>query len=147
MTLLCACQNSNEPSNYVNHTKFVNLPSDTLPAKPSSGVTSVKFSVGTRGCTTCSKGACQYLNILYPAASNEDLFFQNSKWGVGGTRGGGHRPQLGERAHSYATETKSEYMYKVDKKIIKIQINKSHLDAQRFSFAANSHKLFNISGF
>ena len=47
-----------------------------------SGATKVQFSGGTRGCTTFSI----YLNILYPAASNGDLFFQHSEWGhPGGT--------------------------------------------------------------
>ena len=59
------------------------------------GITRVQCSVGTRGCSTFSRGACQYLNILYPATSNGDLSFQNSKWG--GTRGGGggNRLRLG----------------------------------------------------
>ena len=39
-------------------------------------------------------GACQYLNILYRAASNGDLFFQISE--------GGH-PAGTDLGHSYAT--------------------------------------------
>ena len=53
-----------------------------------SGVTRAQFSGGTRGCTTFSRGAY----ILYPAASNGDLFFQNSEWG--GAHGG-HVPSAG----------------------------------------------------
>ena len=53
-----------------------------------SGVTRAQFKGGGhQGCTTFSRGACQY---LYPAASNGDLFFQNSEWGAPGV----HRPRL-----------------------------------------------------
>ena len=50
------------------------------------------FRGGTRGCTTFSRGACQYMHIA------GSYYFLNSEWGGtwGGTRGGGgggwHRP-------------------------------------------------------
>ena len=51
------------------------------------------FQGGTRGVHHF------FIDILYPAASNGDLFFQNSEW-WGGTRGGGgHMPT----PHIYAT--------------------------------------------
>ena len=72
----------------------------------------VQFSGGTRGCTTFSRGNA----ILYPAASNGDIFFKNSEWG-GGTQGtqilaaaggGGNTwPPWPPPPHSYATALKN----------------------------------------
>ena len=72
----------------------------------SSGVTRVQFSGGTWGCTTFSRGASMS-NILYPAASNGDLFFQNS--GAQTSAGGtdlrwGHRPPLGTQTSAGDTD-------------------------------------------
>ena len=59
------------------HLDFLDLSRSTIThMHKGSGVTRVQFSGGggTRGAPLFLGGACQYLNILYPAASNGDLF-------------------------------------------------------------------------
>ena len=62
-----------------------------------SGITRVQFSGGALGGAPffLGGGECQYFKILYPAGSNEDLFFSKFWMGGGAPRGEGHRPRLG----------------------------------------------------
>ena len=93
-----------------------------------SGITRVQFSRGggTRGCTTFSRGTCHYLNILYLAASNEDLFFQKPEWGsTNFGRGGGTFPC---DPLSYATD---QHLSKL--------VHTSHDDANANAFCTNIH--------